>query len=40
MIAFAAALRLQRDPSLVTRHSSLGFTVRPRWDLETLAAVG
>jgi N6-L-threonylcarbamoyladenine synthase len=38
MIAFAAALRLQRDPSLVTRHSSPGFSVRPRWDLETAAA--
>jgi N6-L-threonylcarbamoyladenine synthase len=35
MIAFAAALRIERDPSLATRHSSLGFTVRPRWDLET-----
>ncbi len=36
MIAFAAAMRLQRDPSLATRHSSPteGFTVRPRWDLE------
>jgi N6-L-threonylcarbamoyladenine synthase len=34
MIAFAAAMRLERDPSLVARHSSLGFTVRPRWDLE------
>ena len=40
MIAFAAELRLQRDPSLVTRHSSPGFTVRPRWDLETLATAG
>jgi len=40
MIAFAAALRLQRDPSLVTRHPSRGFTVRPRWDLETLATAG
>ena len=39
MIAFAAALRMQRGPSLVTRHSSPGgaFSVRPRWDLETLA---
>ena len=36
MIAFAAALRFQREPSLITRHSSPaeGFTVRPRWDLE------
>jgi len=40
MIAFAAALRMQRDPSLVTRHSSPGFTVRPRWELQTLAAAG
>ena len=39
MIAFAAAKRLEH-PSLVTRHSSLGFTVRPRWDLETAAAGG
>jgi N6-L-threonylcarbamoyladenine synthase len=38
MIAFAAAMQLERDPSLVTRHSSPGFTVRPRWDLETAAA--
>ena len=38
MIAFAAALRVRQDPSLVTRHSSPGFTVRPRWDLETAAA--
>jgi N6-L-threonylcarbamoyladenine synthase len=40
MIAFTAALRMQRDPSLVTRHSSPGFTVRPRWELQTLAAAG
>ena len=40
MIAFAAALRMQRDPSLVTRHSSPGFTVRPRWELQTLTAAG
>ncbi len=40
MIAFTAALRLQRDPSLVTRRSSQGFTVRPRWNLETLAPAG
>ena len=39
MIAFAAAKRLE-NPSLVTRHPSQGFTVRPRWDLETLAAAG
>ena len=38
MIAFAAAKRLERDPSLLTRHSPLaaGFTVRPRWDLDTI----
>ncbi|HKA43501.1 MAG TPA: tRNA (adenosine(37)-N6)-threonylcarbamoyltransferase complex transferase subunit TsaD [Burkholderiales bacterium] len=37
MIAFAAAMRLQRDPSLVTRRPApaAGYTVRPRWDLET-----
>ena len=40
MIAFTAALRMQRDPSLVTRHSSPGFTVRPRWELQTLSAAG
>ena len=40
MIAFTAALRMQRDPSLVTRHSSPGFTVRPRWELQTLTAAG
>jgi N6-L-threonylcarbamoyladenine synthase len=40
MIAFAATLRMQRDPSLVTRPSSYGFTVRPRWDLETPVAAG
>ena len=41
MIAFAAAKRLE-CPSLVTRHSSPrgAFTVRPRWDLETLATAG
>ena len=41
MIAFAAALRMQHD-SRFTIHDSLrdsgSFTVRPRWDLETLAA--
>ncbi|MBI1964653.1 MAG: tRNA (adenosine(37)-N6)-threonylcarbamoyltransferase complex transferase subunit TsaD [Betaproteobacteria bacterium] len=36
MIAFAAAMRLEHS-SLITHHSSLAFTVRPRWDLETLA---
>ena len=41
MIAFAAALRMQHE-SRITNHESLrgsgSFTVRPRWDLETLAA--
>ncbi len=36
MIAFAAAMRLEHS-SPITHHSSLAFTVRPRWDLETLA---
>ena len=38
MIAFAAAKRLERS-SLITHHSSPGgaFSVRPRWDLATLA---
>jgi len=41
MIAFAAAKRLERS-SLITHHSSPGgaFSVRPRWDLETLATTG
>ena len=34
MIAFAAAKRLEHS-SPTAHHSSLGFTVRPRWDLET-----
>jgi N6-L-threonylcarbamoyladenine synthase len=41
MIAFAAALRMQHE-SRITNHESLrgsgSFTVRPRWDLATLAA--
>jgi N6-L-threonylcarbamoyladenine synthase len=41
MIAFAAALRMQHE-SRITNHESLrgsgSFTVRPRWDLTTLAA--
>jgi N6-L-threonylcarbamoyladenine synthase len=36
MIAFAAAKRLEHS-SLITHHSSPGFTVRPRWDLGTAA---
>lgn len=36
MIAFAAAQRL-KHPSLIPHPSSLGFTVRPRWELETAA---
>jgi N6-L-threonylcarbamoyladenine synthase len=35
MIAFAAALRLERYP---TSAGSRGFTVRPRWDLDSLPA--
>ena len=38
MIAFTAAMRMQQDPSVVTRQSSRSFTVRPRWDLETVTA--
>ena len=41
MIAFAAAKRLELDSRLTTHDSgrdSGSFTVRPRWDLETLAA--
>lgn len=38
MIAFAGALRLQQDQQENTRGSSSGFTVRPRWDLASLAA--
>lgn len=34
MIAFAASLRLQADPSLATRE--YGFTVRPKWPLHEL----
>jgi N6-L-threonylcarbamoyladenine synthase len=35
MIAFAAAKRLEQDPSLLARRPSpaAGFTVRPRWEL-------
>lgn len=37
MIAFAAALRMQRDPGLRIRDSARdGFSVKPRWDLEEL----
>jgi N6-L-threonylcarbamoyladenine synthase len=36
MIAFAAALRLQQDPGFTTQDSGDGgFTVKPRWDLES-----
>ncbi len=34
MIAFAAALRLQADPTLLQK-TAAGFSVRPRWDLAT-----
>ena len=37
MIAFAAAQRLQKDASLLIRHASPGFSVRPRWELATVA---
>jgi N6-L-threonylcarbamoyladenine synthase len=37
MIAFAAALRMQQDSGTRTPDSArVGFTVRPRWDLEDL----
>jgi N6-L-threonylcarbamoyladenine synthase len=36
MIAFAGALRLQRNPDAATRE--YGFTVRPRWPLDELRA--
>jgi N6-L-threonylcarbamoyladenine synthase len=39
MIAFAAATRLEHS-SLIPHPSSLAFTVRPRWDLDTVAAAG
>lgn len=37
MIAFAGAMRLMQDPDAA--HADYGFTVRPRWPLEELAAV-
>jgi N6-L-threonylcarbamoyladenine synthase len=43
MIAFAAAKRLELDPRNAIRESRRdggSFTVRPRWDLDTLAAAG
>ncbi|HXF68051.1 MAG TPA: tRNA (adenosine(37)-N6)-threonylcarbamoyltransferase complex transferase subunit TsaD [Burkholderiales bacterium] len=39
MIALAAAKRLE-NPSLLPPRPCLGFTVRPRWDLEALAHSG
>ncbi len=36
MIAFAGAMRLQRDPGAA--HHEYGFNVRPRWPLEELTA--
>jgi N6-L-threonylcarbamoyladenine synthase len=39
MIAFAAAMRLGHS-SFIPHPSSLGFTVRPRWDLESHAVAG
>jgi len=39
MIAFAAALRMQKDPGFRIQDSGKGsFTVRPRWDLDTVGA--
>jgi hypothetical protein len=39
MIAFAAAKRLEHgSPVLSHRSRSGSFTVRPRWELQTLAA--
>ena len=39
MIAFAAALRMQKDSGFRIQDSArTGFTVRPRWDLEALAS--
>jgi len=35
MIAFAAALRIQANPELLTQ-ATLGFSVRPRWNLEMI----
>jgi N6-L-threonylcarbamoyladenine synthase len=39
MIAFAAAKRLEHS-SLIPHPLALAFTVRPRWDLDTVAAAG
>jgi N6-L-threonylcarbamoyladenine synthase len=39
MVAFAAAKRLENS-SPVTRHPSPAFTVKPRWELDTVAAAG
>ena len=36
MIAFAGAMRLMQNPDAA--HPDYGFTVRPRWPLEELAA--
>ena len=35
MIAFAAALRIEADPGLLTAQNS-SFNIRPRWPLQTL----
>jgi N6-L-threonylcarbamoyladenine synthase len=40
MIAFAAALRLQKAAAAGDHAGSKKFTVRPRWDLEALVAPG
>ena len=40
MIAFAAAMRLQTPGLRIEDRGLRGFTVRPRWDLDTLTAAG
>jgi N6-L-threonylcarbamoyladenine synthase len=40
MIAFAAAMRLRETPGAGRQPSASGFTVRPRWELDTLVAAG
>jgi len=40
MIAYAGALRLQADPHAAARRPEVGFSVRPRWDLEELLSAG
>ena len=41
MIAFAAAQRMQKDPRFGIQDSATGsFTVRPRWELDTVLTRG